>query len=66
MDLIIKYLKEFKKASRADFKNLLFNKFPDVLTNEKKENKIKNLLQKMKVENKIKLGEGRQWFLDEI
>jgi ATP-dependent DNA helicase RecG len=66
MDLIIKYLKEFKKASRADFKNLLFNKFPDILTNEKKENKIKNLLQKMKVENKIKLGEGRQWFLDEI
>ena len=66
MDLIIAYLKRFKKASRNDIKKLLFSKFPEVLSEETKENKIKNLLQKMKKHKQIKLGEHRHWFLDEV
>jgi len=66
IDLIIEYLKKFGSASKNDLKKLLFDKFPDVLSPEKKENKIKNLLQKMKKNKQIRLGNKRQWLLDEI
>jgi len=66
MDLIIEYLKKFEKASRSDLMKLLFDKFPDILSLKQKEHKIKNLLQKMKAEKKIKLEDKRKWILDEI
>ena len=66
MDLVVAYLKKFKKASRKDLRKLLFDKLPDVLSEDKKEHKIKNLLQKMKKKDLIKLGKNRQWYLDEI
>ncbi len=65
-DLIIEYLKKFKLASRSDLKELLFNKLPDVLSDKQKEYKIKNLLQKMKANNTIKLDKNRKWNLDGI
>ena len=45
--LIIDYLKQFGKASRADIKSLLFDKLSDVLTSDQKEHKIKNILYSM-------------------
>jgi len=36
-----------------------------VLHHDQKKDKIKNILQKMRRENKIKLSENRQWSLDE-
>jgi len=65
-DLITKYLKKFKKATRSDIKELLFDKLPDILSEKQKDDKIKNLLQKMKGQSTIKLDETRKWILDEF
>ncbi len=66
IDLILEYLNQFEKASMTDLKHLLLDKLPDVLTSNQKENKIRNLLQKLKRENKIKLDVDRRWNLNEI
>ncbi|MCL2672736.1 MAG: transcriptional regulator, partial [Clostridiales bacterium] len=47
-DLVIAYLKKFKRASRSDIRGLLFDKLPDVLDEKQKEIKVKNLLQDMR------------------
>ncbi len=52
-DLIVKYLKEFKTARKTDFRNLLLEKLPDVLSESQKENKISNLLAAMRREGII-------------
>lgn len=65
-DLIINYLKEFKKAKRVNIRTLLDKKLPEILDGNQKDNKIKNLLQKMKKEKRIKLGTDKCWYLDEI
>ena len=44
MDLIIKYLVQFKKASKADIVSLLNDKLSNVLDKKQKDNKVKNLL----------------------
>ena len=46
-DLIIDYLKKYKKASRSDIDNLITDKLSDTLSLGQKQNKIKNLLQSM-------------------
>jgi ATP-dependent DNA helicase RecG len=63
--MILDYLKKFKKGKRADFEMVLIDKLPDVLSHVQKKDKVKNILQKMRRENKIKLSENRQWSLDE-
>ena len=45
--LIIEYLTKFKKASKDDIRQLIKDKLPDVLTEQQKENKIRNLLYSM-------------------
>lgn len=62
--LIDEYLKKFGKAKRADLEKVLKSKLPGVLTEEQKKHKIKNLLQAMKTEQRIKLDEGRFWVPD--
>ncbi len=62
--LIDEYLKKFGKAKRADLEKVLNNKLPGVLTEEQKKHKIKNLLQAMRTEQRIKLDEGRFWVPD--
>jgi len=47
-DLIVKYLKQYGKAKKKDIRNLLWDKLPDVLTDEQKEYKIGNLLASLK------------------
>jgi ATP-dependent DNA helicase RecG len=64
--IILDYLNEFSEGKREDFEKILLDKLPDVLNHNQKQNKIKNILQKMKRERKIKVGDKRQWILDEI
>ena len=47
-DMIIDYLNKFGKAQRKDFRKLLMDKFPDVLTEKQKERKITTLLTNLK------------------
>ncbi|MDA3866977.1 MAG: hypothetical protein PF489_09570 [Salinivirgaceae bacterium] len=61
--LICDYLKKFEFARKADLFDMLVNKFPDVLSDEQKQQKLKNLLQKMKSNGIIDINEKRQWFL---
>ena len=63
-DLILQYLKKFKRAKRSDFRKLLLDKLPSILNNNQKEDKIKNLLQKMRKEMKIITDDDRMWMLD--
>ena len=59
---ILEFLKQFEQAQRSDFNKFLSNKLPDILTDEQKFHKIKNLLQKMKRKNLIYF-EDKVWKL---
>ncbi len=52
-DLIYEYLKKYKKAKKKDIRALLWDKLPDILSDEQKENKVSNLLSSMKAEGII-------------
>lgn len=43
-DLIVEYLKQYKKAKKKDVRELLWDKLPDALSDLQKENKIRNML----------------------
>jgi len=58
--IMIDYLNEFGKAKRSDFLSLLIDKLPDVLSENKKENKIKNYLQELRIEGVIET-DGKYW-----
>ena len=47
-DLIVEYLKQYKKARKKDIRELLWDKLPNVLSGVQKENKIHNLLASLK------------------
>lgn len=47
-DLIVEYLKQYKKAKKKDIRKLLWDKLPDALNNTQKENKIRNMLTALK------------------
>ena len=64
--IILDYLNEFSEGKREDFEKILLDKLPDILNHNQKQNKIKNILQKMKRERKIKVGDKRQWILDGV
>lgn len=65
MDMIIKYLKKFKQASRQDIELLIANKLSDVLTSSQKKSKVGNILTKMRKQRKIQIGTERKWILCE-
>jgi ATP-dependent DNA helicase RecG len=52
-DLILEYLKKFGQGTRADFRRLIFDKLSDILSDQQKDDKIKNLLQKLRHQGKI-------------
>lgn len=52
-DLVIEYLKKFGTGTRADFRRLILDKLSDVLSDQQKEVKIKNLLQKLRRQGRI-------------
>ncbi len=61
MNLILKYIEKFSKGNRANIEDLLLDKLPEILTLKQKKDKIKNLLQKMKNNNVIKVNKDRDW-----
>lgn len=61
-DMIVEYIKKFKKANRSDIDKLLFDKLSELLTEKQKQDKIKNLLQALRLEG-ILDTEGKQWKL---
>ena len=61
--MIIDYLKKFNIANRKDFENMLLDKLPDILDKQQKKDKVKNLLQKLKKDEKIELSDERNWVL---
>lgn len=62
-NMIIEFLKKFEVASSLDFKNLLENKLPEILDDGQKENKLRNMLQKMKRNGIIEVDDKRKWKL---
>lgn len=59
--IILDYIKKFGRGKRDDFERILLDKLPDVLDLEQKRSKVKNILQKMKRESKIRLGDNKEW-----
>ena len=45
--MIVKYLRQYHKASRQDLDTLLLDKLSDVLDDAQKRNKVRNLVQAM-------------------
>ena len=68
-DMIVEYLKTFKSAKRKDIKELLWDKLPDVLSDDQKEYKISNLLTALRKKGIIKTdspnGQKSSWILRE-
>ncbi|MCM1491596.1 MAG: putative DNA binding domain-containing protein [Muribaculaceae bacterium] len=52
-DLIVEYLKQYKKAKKKDIRELLWDKLPDALSDTQKENKIHNLLASLRKQGTI-------------
>ncbi len=53
-DLIVEYLKQYEKARKSDFRQLLIDKLPDSLVDTQKESKIGNLLTSLRMQGVIK------------
>ena len=60
--LIIAFLEKFKKGKRKDFEILIIDKLSDMLTPKQKKDKIKNLLQSLRLNGVISLEKG-EWKL---
>ena len=58
--IIIDYITKFGEVKRIDLENVLIDKLSDVLDISQKKNKIKNNLQKLKIDGKITV-EGKLW-----
>ena len=53
--LIVEYITQFGAASKQDIRKLLLSKLPDVLSEQQKEHKVKNLLTSLRKEGAIQL-----------
>ncbi len=52
-DMIVDFIRKFGKANKNDIRNLLFDKLSNVLSQEQKENKIRNILTSLKTSGTI-------------
>ena len=59
-DLIVEYLKQYKKAKKKDIRELLWDKLPDALNDAQKEHKVSNLLAALKKSNVIDTDSSNQ------
>jgi len=66
--MIVDYLTEWNSGTKSDFLELLGDKLPDVLDDEQKANKVKNLLAALKNDGIIRYANGNHrtgtWLLD--
>jgi len=51
-EFVLQHIREFGPTPRAQFEELLFSMLPAVLGNDKKRNKVKNLLTEMRMKDK--------------
>jgi len=58
--LICEYIEKYESAHRKDINDLLLDKLPDILDKKQKANKVKNLLQALKLQGIIYI-KGRIW-----
>lgn len=61
--MILEYLKKFSKAPRKKLEKLILDKLPDVLSNDQKKNKVKNLLASLRVSGQIRNTGYGEWEL---
>ena len=61
--LIVEYLTKFQFAKGGDLKKLLDDKLPEILDDTQKQNKLRNMLQKMKRNKTIEITKDRKWML---
>lgn len=59
-EYVIKFLEQVEMAKKADIESFLLEKLPDILSDEQKRNKVRNLLQQMRVAGDIK-ADGKVW-----
>ena len=59
-DLIIQYLKKYKKAKKKDIRDLIWDKLPDILDDTKKNRKISTLLTSLRYKGIIKTDSPNQ------
>jgi ATP-dependent DNA helicase RecG len=52
-DLLLEYLRKYHQATRKEVDDLLMSKLPEILNQDQKANKIRNMLQAMRNENLI-------------
>lgn len=60
--LILQYLRKFKHAKRADFEKLLIDKLPQILDEDQRKHRVRNLLQKMRKDGLVE-AKGLTWYL---
>ena len=60
--LILEYLRKFKQAKRADFEKLLIDKLPQILDEDQRRHRVRNLLQKMRRDGLVE-AKGLTWYL---
>lgn len=58
--MILDYLAKFKEGKKDDFEKILLDKLPEILDINQKRDKIKNILQWLKRQGKIRV-EGKIW-----
>jgi ATP-dependent DNA helicase RecG len=56
--LILEYLDKYKQASKTDIDNLILDILPDILDEEKKQNKVRNLIYAMSKKDKTIVNNG--------
>ena len=53
---------KFKQAKRADFEKLLIDKLPQILDEDQRRHRVRNLLQKMRRDGLVE-AKGLTWYL---
>jgi ATP-dependent DNA helicase RecG len=59
-NLVINYLRKYQRGKKSDFVKLLSSKLSDVLDMKQKENKVRNILTKMRQDGIIERVDGNQ------
>ena len=65
-DLICQALEQHGQLGRKEFEELLIDKLPDALSQEKKVHKVGNLLTSLRKKGLIKVNSSNKWILSEI